>query len=138
MLKNFRVPLPLLPTVTTDWWERWQRAGWLKGGAAAADLVTLAISAGNAAKMNRRSGLQRVVNVPDGWQSLARMLSDAGVDYAVSGIVATRDDRTVADANLPVFYVENPVDLESRIPILAFAGISWPGRTACRSELRRI
>lgn len=123
-LKNFTVSLPVLPSVTTDWWERWQRAGWLKDGAAADDLVTLAISAGNAAKISRRSGLQRVVDAPDGWQSLARMLSDAGVDYAVSGLVATRDDRTVADANLPVFYVEDPVDIESRFSLSPAA----PGR----------
>lgn len=123
-LKNFTVSLPVLPSVTTDWWERWQRAGWLKDGAAADDLVTLAISAGNAAKISRRSGLQRVVDAPDGWQSLARMLSDAGVDYAVSGLVATREDRTVADANLPVFYVEDPVDIESRFSLSPAA----PGR----------
>ncbi|MFA7498823.1 MAG: helix-turn-helix transcriptional regulator [Leucobacter sp.] len=123
-LKNFTVPLPVLPRVTTDWWERWQRAGWLKDGAAADDLVTLAISAGNAAKISRRSGLQRAVDVPDGWQSLARMLSDAEVDYAVSGLVATRDDRSAADANLPVFYVEDPVDIESRFSLSPAA----PGR----------
>ncbi|MFA5607767.1 MAG: helix-turn-helix transcriptional regulator [Leucobacter sp.] len=123
-LKNFTVPSPVLPRVTTDWWERWQRAGWLKDGAAADDLVTLAISAGNAAKISRRSGLQRAVDVPDGWQSLARMLSDAEVDYAVSGLVATRDDRSAADANLPVFYVEDPVDIESRFSLSPAA----PGR----------
>ncbi|MBP1325847.1 transcriptional regulator with XRE-family HTH domain [Leucobacter exalbidus] len=117
VLKNLTVSLSPFPNMTNEWWEHWQRAGWLKDGADTDDLVALAVSAGNAAKISRRSGIQRAVDAPGGWQSLARALSDADVNYAASGLVATRNDRSVANANLPVFYVEDPVDLGSRFSL---------------------
>jgi transcriptional regulator with XRE-family HTH domain len=104
------------PAVTVDraadimnrWLARWARAGWLSEGADADDVVTLAISAGNAGKIARRNVARRVVIADDGWRELARRLGEAGIDYAVSGLVATRDDRATAMAVNPVIYVEDP------------------------------
>ncbi len=117
VMDDLSVSSDLRQGVANEWWDRWQRAGWLNDGADADDLVTLAVSAGNAAKISRRGGVQRAVEAPDGWQSLARIFGEVGVDYAVSGLVATREDRSSAESNLPVFYVEYPVDLASRFSL---------------------
>ncbi|WP_460946651.1 hypothetical protein [Okibacterium endophyticum] len=91
-----------------QWHARWARAGWLSEKADVDDMVTLAISAGNAAKLSRRNIARRSVVAPDGWRVLASRLGAAGIDYAVSGLVATREDRATAVAGNPVIYVEDP------------------------------
>ncbi|MRX43256.1 helix-turn-helix domain-containing protein [Agromyces kandeliae] len=116
-LQNLMFPLNPLSAVTSEWWGRWQRAGWLDDQADIEDLVTLAISAGNAAKISRRNSVQRSVGAPEGWQALARRLGEANVDYAVSGLVAAREDRPVADANMPVFYVDDPIGIANRFAL---------------------
>lgn len=94
-------------SLSNIWWDRWRRAGWLDEARSPEDLVSLAVAAGNAAKISRRVSPQRRVEAPDGWQSLARALGAAEVDYAVSGLVATREDRTTAEANMPIMYVSD-------------------------------
>ena len=98
----------VLTEAAEQWIQRWARAGWLSGRADADDLVTLAISAGNAAKISRRNVSRRVAAVDGGWRALVRRLDDAGIDYAVSGLVATRDDRATAVTANPLVYVEDP------------------------------
>ncbi len=93
---------------TGRWLARWVRAGWLSDQANADDLVTLAVSAGNAAKLTRRNVARRTVVAEDGWRFLARKLGDTGIDYAVSGLLAARDDRATATSINPVIYVEDP------------------------------
>lgn len=90
------------------WLRRWGRAGWLSDKADADDMVTLAIAAGNAAKIARRNTARRDVTAGDGWRALARALEEAGSDYAVTGLVATRADRSTAAAASPVIYVQDP------------------------------
>lgn len=95
-------------TDTGRWITRWVRAGWLSDQASADDMVTLAVSAGNAGKITRRNVARRTVVAEDGWRPLAKELGDAGIDYAVSGLLAARDDRATATSTSPVIYVEDP------------------------------
>ena len=95
-------------TETAQWLVRWMRAGWRSDTWDADDLVRLAVSAGNAAKIARRTVVRRVVVAKDGWRMLAHQLGEAGVDYAVSGLVAIRGNRSTADTVNPVIYVEDP------------------------------
>lgn len=97
------------PEAIGRWLDRWTRAGWLSSRADVDDMVNVAISAGNAGKIARRSVSRRNVAATDGWRALARRLGEAGIDYAVSGLVTVRGDRATATAASPVFYVENPV-----------------------------
>ncbi len=90
------------------WLGRWARAGWLSEKADADDMVTLAVSAGNAAKIAHRNVPRRIVVADDGWRTLVRRLGEAGIDYAVSGLVATREDRATAAVVNPVIYVADP------------------------------
>lgn len=92
----------------TRWRGRWSRAGWLSENPEADDMVTLAVCAGNAAKLARRNVARRNVVAEDGWRALAAQLGEAGFDYAVSGLVATREDRATATAVNPMIYVESP------------------------------
>ena len=95
-------------TETGRWITRWVRAGWLSDQANADDMVTLAVSAGNAGKITRRNVVRRTVVAEGGWRSLAKELGNAGIDYAVSGLLAARDDRATATSTSPVIYVEDP------------------------------
>ncbi|GAA4513749.1 helix-turn-helix domain-containing protein [Brevibacterium yomogidense] len=90
------------------WLGRWGRVGWLSDRTDVDDLVCVAVSAGNAGKIARRSVLQRTVVADGGWRSLARRLDEAGFAYAISGLVATRRDRASATAVRPVIYVDSP------------------------------
>lgn len=90
------------------WIDRWIRAGWLSTRTSADDLVTLAVSAGNAGKIARRNARRRSVVADEGWRPLARELGEAGVDYAISGLLAAREDRATAPSISPVIYVEDP------------------------------
>jgi len=92
----------------SQWIARWTRAGWLSEKADAEDMVTLAVSAGNAAKIARRNVARRFVIPAGGWRALASQLGDAGIDYAISGLLATREDRATATAVNPVIYVRDP------------------------------
>lgn len=92
----------------SEWFSRWARAGWITPRSSQNDIVTLAVSAGNAAKLSRRAVPRHDVSIGTGWQTLARRLENAGIDYAVSGLVATRPDRTTAVSANPVFYVRGP------------------------------
>lgn len=95
----------------TQWQGRWARAGWLSENPEADDMVTLAVSAGNAAKFSRRNVSRRNVVADGGWRALAARLGEAGIDYAVSGLIATRQDRATATSVNPVIYVESPLQL---------------------------
>lgn len=100
-----------LETLTADgrkWWDRWTRTGWLSARSDADALVTLAATAGNAAKVARRAVVHRTVATDDGWLGLARRLGEAQFNYAVSGLVATRNNRTIATSLNPLIYVEDP------------------------------
>jgi len=92
-----------------DWRGRWTRAGWLSDRTGADDAVKVAVVAGNAGRIARRTVARRTVAAPDGWRALARRLAQEGVDYAVSGLVAAREDRATAESALPVIYVDDPV-----------------------------
>jgi transcriptional regulator with XRE-family HTH domain len=96
-------------SVVDEWLGRWARAGWLSDRADVDDVVSVAVSAGNAGKIARRNVARRNVVAPDGWRALARRLEEAGIDYAVSGLVAARPDRATARAVSPVIYVTDPV-----------------------------
>lgn len=119
-----RLYSPLTP-ITADvrsWLERWTRAGWLSAQADPESVVTLAVSAGNAAKLARRNVARRIVAADEGWQPLARRLGEANIDYAVSGLLAVREDRSTATSANPVIYVESPsqavreLNLEETVP----------------------
>src|SRR5699024_7797139 len=88
--------------------DRWKRAGWLKDSAGVDDLVAIAVTAGNAGKVARRRGARVPVEIPKGWRDLVDRLDEAGVDYAVSGIVATWEDRSEARAGAPLIHVSDP------------------------------
>ena len=93
---------------TGEWADRWKRTGWLKDSAGVDDLVAIAVTAGNAGKVARRPGARVPVEIPKGWRDLVDRLEEAGVDYAVSGIVATWEDRSDAQAGAPLIYVSDP------------------------------
>src|SRR5699024_10935865 len=92
---------------TGEWAERWKRTGWLKDSAGVDELVAIAVTAGNAGKVARRHGGRVPVEIPKGWRDLVDRLEEAGVDYAVSGIVATWGDRSDAQAGAPLLYVSD-------------------------------
>ncbi len=91
-----------------QWTDRWKRTGWLAEEATTDDLVAIAVSAGNAGKIARRTGARIPVDVEGGWRSLVDRLKDNDIDYAVSGIVATRQDRSDQTAGAPFIYVNDP------------------------------
>lgn len=98
---NMRIP-------AGEWADRWKRTGWLKDSAGVDDLLAIAVTAGNAGKVARRPGARIPVEIPGGWRDLVDRLAEAGVDYAVSGIVATWEDRSDAQAGAPLIYVSDP------------------------------
>lgn len=91
-----------------QWTDRWRRAGWLAETAGVDGLVAIAVSAGNAGKIARRAGARVPVAVEGGWRSLVARLEDGGIDYAVSGLVATRLDRSDQAVGVPFVYVNDP------------------------------
>ena len=93
---------------TGEWADRWKRTGWLKDSAGVDDLVAIAVTAGNAGKVARRRGARAPVEIPKGWRDLVDRLDEAGVDYGVSGIVATGEDRSDTQAGAPLIYVSDP------------------------------
>jgi transcriptional regulator with XRE-family HTH domain len=113
-----------LSPIANQWLGRWTRAGWLSDRTDADDAVNVAVAAGNAGRIARRDVARQNVAPPDGWRALARRLEQAGIDYAVSGLVAARPDRATATVANPVIYVADPA--------LAVAGLGLqetaPGR----------
>lgn len=69
------------------------------------DVLVLAVAAGNAAKFVRRASRPIYVKGPGQreWQDLPRLMTAAGIDYAISGLVATRPDRVTSPAAVPSF-----------------------------------
>lgn len=101
--------LPVGVAESADRWvQRWERAGWLSPDANVDRAVALAVNAGNAAKIARRHAVRRTVVAPEGWQVLARQIGTSGFDYAVSGLVAAREDRASSSATAPMLYVDDP------------------------------
>lgn len=92
-------------TAAAAWWDRWKRTGWISSAPGTDNLLAIAVSVGNAAKVSRREVNRRTVTVDGGWQSLAKRFKDERISYAVSGIVATRKDRAEARAINPLIYV---------------------------------
>ena len=91
-----------------QWTDRWKRTGWLAESAGIDGLVAIAVSAGNAGKIARRTGARIPVEVEGGWRSLIDRLKLSDIDYAVSGIVATRPDRSDQTGGAPFVYVNDP------------------------------
>src|SRR5699024_9967216 len=91
-----------------QWIDRWKRTGWMAESAGVEDLVAIAVSAGNAGKVARRAGARIPVDVEGGWRSLVDRLNEKNIDYAVSGLVATRQDRSDQTAGVPFIYVKDP------------------------------
>lgn len=108
LLSNVKIP-------AGEWVDRWKRTGWLKDSAGVDDLVAIAVTAGNAGKVARRPGARVPVEIPKGWRDLVDRLAEAGVDYAVSGIVATWEDRSDAQAGTPLIYVSDPRGVAERL-----------------------
>lgn len=109
---------PSLDTSSSqEWLRRWSRAGWLNDPLNMEDLIAVATTAGNAAKVVRRDVDQRSVSAPQGWRKLALQLSAADVDYAVSGLVAARADRASAESNRPIFYVIDPDEVADQFQL---------------------
>lgn len=93
------------------WVQRWDRAGWLSTGRGEDRLVAVAVNAGNAAKLARRNVFRRTVEAPEGWRGLVRQIGAAGFEYAVSGLVAAREDRATSSVLAPVVYVDDPSEV---------------------------
>ncbi|QGH70780.1 hypothetical protein [Pseudactinotalea sp. HY158] len=109
---------PVLGTgspAAAPWRARWVRAGWLSETADIDAMVLLAVSAGNAAKIARRTVARRTVVADGGWRPLTARLGEAGIDYAVSGLIAARADRASAAAVNPVIYVADPARAASEL-----------------------
>lgn len=107
-----------------QWLSRWGRAGWVSENPDADDLVTMAVSAGNAAKVSRRKVVRRSVEADGGWTAIARRLQQTGTEYAVSGLVAARENRTSAGAAAAMIYVNDPA---SAVKLLGLEEVA-PGR----------
>src|SRR5699024_1469461 len=60
-----------------QWSDRWKRTGWLVEEAKVDDLVAIAVSAGNAGKIARRTGARIPVEVEGGWRSLIDRLKES-------------------------------------------------------------
>lgn len=94
------------------WVAAWVRAGWAKRGMSPEDVLSIGIAAGNAARFSRRPDARRYLR--GDWRAVARALGTVGLDYAVSGIVATRVDRDVPDTGI-VVYLDAPLDEVDRL-----------------------
>lgn len=92
------------------WAKPWMRMGWVAATMTPKEVLALAVLAGNAAKFVRRTRRPIYVELPgqEEWQDLPRALADAGIDYAISGLVATYPDRATASASAPIVYVGDP------------------------------
>lgn len=93
----------------SEWVKRWERTGWAKLQSAE-DVLALAITAGVAGQFARRARKPLYVRMRDQskWQQLPAALSEAGIEYAISGLVATSGDRTTTTASAPIVYVRDP------------------------------
>lgn len=94
--------------VDDPWAERWKRAGWLNDSMGLGGLIAIAVSAGIAGTIARRPGVRFPVSVEGGWRALVDQLKESRIDYAVSGYVATRRDRSEQTAGTPYVYVRDP------------------------------
>lgn len=128
-------------SVINQWLGRWTRAGWLSERADTDDLVSVAISAGNAGKIARRNVTRRNVLADDGWRALARRLEEADIAYAVTGLISTRQDRATAASINPIIYVDDPaeavarLDLEETAPGQGVLLIAPSGNELTRTEI---
>lgn len=124
-----------------SWLERWARVGWLSEQADVDHLVSLAVVAGNAGKIARRNVARRNVVTDGGWRALVRRLDESGIAYAVSGLVAARQDRATATATSPVIYVDEPtlvvaeLGLEETTPGRGVLLLTPSGDELARSEI---
>ncbi len=105
----------------SEWAKRWSRVGWSRLRSPE-DVLSVAVAAGNAAKFARRARQPLYVRVPgqQKWQDLPLALRDAGVPYAISGLVATAEDRASTSAAAPIVYVREPravVDELGLVPV---------------------
>lgn len=91
------------------WQDAWERAGWVPSRTPE-DVLALSVLAGNAGEFARRASRPLWVTLPGQrqWQDLPRALADAGVEYAISGLVATRPDRATSTAMAPIVYTATP------------------------------
>lgn len=121
------------------WVDRWNRAGWLSESAGFDGMLAIAVTAGNTGSVARRSARRVFVEVEGGWRSLVEQFKVTGVDYSVSGLVATWEDRSVTRAGTPLVYVRNPTDAATMLGLT----IVGPGRgilllEAVGSELEEV
>lgn len=109
-ISSARAALEGRPATASPWAEIWKRSGWLKPAMSPRDVLSLSVVAGNAGKFARRATPPLYAELPGQkqWQDLARALSRAGVEYAVSGLVATSRDRVTDSAAAPIVYVRDP------------------------------
>ncbi|MGC2975660.1 helix-turn-helix transcriptional regulator [Brevibacterium sp. FAM 25378] len=97
-----------MEAVGDPWAERWKRAGWLNDSMGLDDLIAIAVSAGIAGTIARRPATRSSVAIEGGWRTLVDRLKTSEFDYAVTGFVATRRDRSEQTAGAPYVYVSDP------------------------------
>lgn len=114
---------PLRDSMKT-WIDRWARAGWLSDPKGTEGLVSMALAAGNASRLVRRDASRRYVGDRRQWQEITRRIDDAGIEYAVSGLLATREDRATAVSLNPMIYVRDPAEIIAQLSLEESA----PGR----------
>lgn len=115
---------PALRKSVKKWSDRWARAGWLSDLKGTEGLVSMALAAGNASRLVRRNASRRYVGDRRQWQELSRQIDDAGFEYAVSGLLATREDRATAASLNPLIYVRDPAEVVTQLSLEESA----PGR----------
>lgn len=105
------------------WAKPWMRAGWTAATMTPKEVLALAVLAGNAAKFVRRARRPIYVELPGqkDWQDLPRALADAGIDYAISGLVATYRDRVAASGSSPIVYVADPRQVVEQLGLIETA-----------------
>lgn len=134
-------------TVTPDvpvWWQRWARLGLVdaSGRVILGKEPDLLLRAGRAARLTRRPGAIDFGSGPTAYD-IAEALSEAGIDYAVTGDAGANLYRSSAGEAWPVLYVEDIARAAAaagltrkeagtfgmRITLIPFDGVSELGRT---------
>lgn len=103
------------PAAVQVWLERWRRAGWIASRLSTVELATMAVAAATISKGARPAVPRLAVGERRNWREIALQIGDAGIDYAVSGLIAPRADPSTPACTTPTIYVRDPSAVAARL-----------------------
>ena len=79
------------------------------------DLIAIAVSAGNTGAVARRSCVRFPILIEGGWRAIVDRMEAVSVNYAATGLVATRPDRPQQTTGTSFIYVSHPREAAEHI-----------------------